>query len=150
MRPTALVLNILVAGIATVQFYRSGSFSWHLFWPFALTSIPFAFIGGSLTLPGVIYKPIVGLVLLYAAVRLFWVVPSASSSELRPVPRWAALLIGLIDTMGRAFMADLMGLAMSHAAAQTAGPTIASMLIYLLMAGVLFFRPQGLFPPRGR
>jgi branched-chain amino acid transport system permease protein len=62
----------------------------------------------------------------------------------------AALLIGLIDTMGRAFMADLMGLVMSHAAAQTAGPTIASMLIYFLMAGVLFFRPQGLFPPRGR
>ncbi len=62
----------------------------------------------------------------------------------------AALLIGLIDTMGRAFMADIMGLVMSHAAAQTAGPTVASMLIYLLMAGVLFFRPQGLFPPRGR
>lgn len=62
----------------------------------------------------------------------------------------AALLIGLIDTMGRAFMADLMGTIMSYNAAQTAGPTIASMLIYLLMAGVLFFRPQGLFPPRGR
>ena len=62
----------------------------------------------------------------------------------------AALLIGLIDTMGRAFMADIMGLVMSHTAAQTAGPTVASMLIYLLMAGVLFFRPQGLFPARGR
>lgn len=62
----------------------------------------------------------------------------------------AALMIGFIDTMGRAFLADLMGLFLSHTAAQTAGPTIASMLIYLLMAGILFFRPQGLFPPRGR
>jgi uncharacterized membrane protein YfcA len=95
MRPSALVLNILVAGIATIRFYRSGSFSWSLFWPFALTSIPFAFIGGSLTLPGGIYRPIVGLVLLYAAVRLFWAVPTSSQLEIRPVPRWAALLIGL-------------------------------------------------------
>jgi branched-chain amino acid transport system permease protein len=62
----------------------------------------------------------------------------------------AALLTGLIDTMGRAFMADLMGLVMPYTAAQTAGPTVASMLIYLLMAGILFFRPQGLFPARGR
>jgi hypothetical protein len=70
MRPTALALNILVATITAMKFYRAGFFSWPVFWPFALTSIPFSFIGGSLSLPGPVYKSIVGLVLLYAAFRL--------------------------------------------------------------------------------
>ncbi len=71
MKPTALTLNILVAVIATTRFYRVGAFSWHLFWPFALASIPFAYLGGVLTLPGHIYKPLVGAVLIYAAWRSF-------------------------------------------------------------------------------
>lgn len=67
MRPTALSLNVLVASIATLKYFRVGAFSWKLFWPFALASIPFAYIGGTLTLPGHIYKPLVGAVLVYAA-----------------------------------------------------------------------------------
>src|SRR6266702_2918300 len=55
MKPTALVLNILVAGIGTVRFYRSGFFSWRTFWPFAIASIPMSFIGGAITLPDFIY-----------------------------------------------------------------------------------------------
>ena len=55
MRPTALVLNLLVASIATIRFSRAGFFSWQLFWPFALGSIPLAYIGAvsytHLTLP---------------------------------------------------------------------------------------------------
>lgn len=71
-RPTALVLNLFVASIATYQFYRSGHFSWRTFWPFAATSIPFAFIGGTITLPIHIYKVVLGVVLILAAVRLAW------------------------------------------------------------------------------
>jgi uncharacterized membrane protein YfcA len=48
MKPTALVLNILVASITTVRFYRAGFFSWPLLWPFVLGSIPASFIGGAL------------------------------------------------------------------------------------------------------
>src|SRR5437868_6852965 len=48
IRPTALVLNILVASIGTLQFWRAGYFSWKLFWPFALLSIPAAYLGGYL------------------------------------------------------------------------------------------------------
>src|SRR2546422_9883577 len=48
IRPTALVLNILVASIGTFQFWRAGHFSWNLFWPFALLSIPAAYFGGHL------------------------------------------------------------------------------------------------------
>lgn len=71
MKPTALTLNILVAVIGTYKFYRAGAFSWSLFWPFAVASVPFAFLGGTLALPGHIYKPVVGVVLIYAAWRSF-------------------------------------------------------------------------------
>src|SRR6266566_7268077 len=69
MRPTALVLNLLVAAIATVQFARSGHFSWRLFCPFAVGSIPLAFLGGMITLPTDVYRQLLGIVLLFAAYR---------------------------------------------------------------------------------
>ena len=62
----------------------------------------------------------------------------------------AALLIGLIDTLGRAFLDDLFKLFMSSAAAETSAPAISAMLIYIIMALVLAIRPQGLFPPKVR
>ena len=62
----------------------------------------------------------------------------------------AAVLVGLIDTVGRAFLADLLRLFLANQTAETAGPALSSMLIYILMAAILAIRPQGLFPPRGR
>ena len=62
----------------------------------------------------------------------------------------AAILIGLIDTMGRSFLDDFMKLFLSDQNAETAAPAISAMLIYILMAAILYFRPQGLFPPRVR
>ncbi|MDH7796161.1 MULTISPECIES: branched-chain amino acid ABC transporter permease [unclassified Beijerinckia] len=62
----------------------------------------------------------------------------------------AALIIGLIDTLGRSFMKPLFGLFLDRAAADNSAPAIASMLIYILMAIILFLRPQGLFPPKSR
>ena len=61
-----------------------------------------------------------------------------------------ALLIGLVDTLGRSFSVDLLRLVLDPSAARTVGPALASMLIYLLMALVLFIRPTGLFPAQGR
>src|SRR2546430_6148757 len=86
MKPTALVLNILVAMIGTVRFYRSGFFSWRTFWPFVITSIPASFIGGALTLPVPIYKSIGGLVLLYSAVRLFFNAKRADPKQVARAP----------------------------------------------------------------
>jgi branched-chain amino acid transport system permease protein len=60
----------------------------------------------------------------------------------------AALLVGLVDTMGRAFLPPLLGTVLPPQAANQAGPALASMLIYIVMAGVLAFRPEGLFPAR--
>jgi len=62
----------------------------------------------------------------------------------------AALMIGLIDTLGRSFLGDIFQLFMSNEAAQTSAPAISAMLIYIIMAVVLAVRPQGLFPPKVR
>jgi branched-chain amino acid transport system permease protein len=62
----------------------------------------------------------------------------------------AALIVGLVDTLGRSFMTDIFKAFLEPSAANQVGPAIASMLIYVLMAGVLFFRPTGLFPAQGR
>jgi len=62
----------------------------------------------------------------------------------------AALLIGLIDTLGRSYLDDLFKLVMSSEAAETAAPAISAMLIYLMMALILAIRPQGLFPAASR
>jgi branched-chain amino acid transport system permease protein len=59
-----------------------------------------------------------------------------------------AVVVGMVDTLGRAFLRPLLSTMLPPPAADSAGPALASMLIYLLMAAVLFFRPQGLFPAR--
>src|SRR5256884_5928150 len=72
IRPTALVLNILVASIGAFQFWRAGHFSWKLFWPFALLSVPTAYLGGYLQPSASVLKILIGLVLLFSAVRLIF------------------------------------------------------------------------------
>jgi hypothetical protein len=83
MRPTALALNIVVATIATIKFYRAGSFSWRLLLPLVITSIPLAYVGGSIVLPEHFYKPLVGLILLFSAWRLIHQARNGSSYEVR-------------------------------------------------------------------
>ncbi len=61
----------------------------------------------------------------------------------------AAILTGLIDTLGRSFLDVLMLAVLPVNAAEAAGPAVSSMLIYIFMTVILFFKPQGLFPPRG-
>jgi uncharacterized protein len=115
MKPTALVLNILVATIGTVRFARAGHFRWALFWPFALGSIPFAFLGGAVHLPGSWYKAAVGVVLLLSAARMAWAAARGAEPPVRPVPRPAAvasgaglgLLAGLTGTGGGIFLSPL-------------------------------------------
>ena len=92
-KPTALLLNMVVASVAAYSFRRAGQFSWELFWPFAATSIPFSFIGGGLNLPQHLYRPLVGVILLASACRLLaHREPEASSLRRPPLP--AALVLG--------------------------------------------------------
>ena len=117
MRPIALLLNIVVSSIATYKFQRAGYFRWRLFWPFAIVSIPMAFVGGAITLPGQAYKILVGLVLLYAAWQLW--LSARAGDEIRPLRDpplgWAmgigaamGLLAGLTGVGGGIFLSPLL------------------------------------------
>ena len=117
MRPIALVLNILVSAIATYKFRRAGHFHWRLFWPFAVVSIPLAFVGGAITLPGHAYKILVGVVLIYGAWQLW--LSARAGDEMRtvrepPLP-WAmavgaalGLLSGLTGVGGGIFLSPVL------------------------------------------
>jgi uncharacterized membrane protein YfcA len=70
MKPTALALNIIVALVTSVRFYLAGHFSWRLFWPFALASVPMAYLGGGLAVHATIYKVLVGIALIFAAAHV--------------------------------------------------------------------------------
>jgi uncharacterized membrane protein YfcA len=118
MRPTALCLNLLVSSLGALRFWRAGHFRWRTFWPFALTSVPSAYVGGAITLPTTVYKQLVGLALLFAAVRLFLharkltgtndATPRGASADERAsknadegssgrdAPLWLAMLLGVL------------------------------------------------------
>lgn len=145
MKPTALTLNILVATVATVQFYRAGFFSWRALWPFVLTSIPMAFLGGAHQLPGEAYKLVVGIILVASAVMIL------ASQKLRiekptlfphmPIS-WAllsgaiiGLVSGLVGTGGGVFLSPLMVLACWATVRQATG-VIAAFVLLNSIAGL--------------
>ncbi len=103
-RPTSLVLNLFVASISFVQFYRAGYFDWKIFLPFAVGSIPAAFLGGMIQLPAGVYKIILGAALILAAIRL--AVNFASDDEASAPKVWICLLVGA--TLG--FVSGLIGI----------------------------------------
>jgi len=114
IKPTALLLNILVASITSWQFYRSGHFAWSLFWPFAVLAVPFAFLGGYINLPTAWFKMLVGVILLYSAWR-FLAKPAEAATTTPPRKPVAlatgaglGLLSGLTGTGGGIFLTPLM------------------------------------------
>jgi uncharacterized protein len=114
IRPTALTLNILVAAIGFIQWWRGGHFVWSLFWPFALFSVPAAFLGGWLHVPAHYLKIVIGLVLWFSAWRLLSRKedPPDISSPARPVAiasgAGIGFLSGLTGTGGGIFLTPLM------------------------------------------
>lgn len=94
MKPTALTLNLAVSLVGTVLFFRAGHFAWRLFWPFALTSIPFAFLGGRLDVPVHVFKILLALALGFAALRLL--LPAPKADDLRSAPLPLVLLFGAL------------------------------------------------------
>ncbi|WP_293893741.1 sulfite exporter TauE/SafE family protein [Flavobacterium sp.] len=105
MKPTALVLNILVSGISFFFYYREKKFEWKLFYPFAITSIPFSFLGGIITIETHIYKIILATVLLFAVGRLIGLF-GKQKGELKPVNIPLALFIGALI----GFLSGLIGI----------------------------------------
>jgi uncharacterized membrane protein YfcA len=119
MRPTALVLNLFVASIVTARFAMSGHLPWRSLVPLAIGSVPAAFIGGSIDLPGELYRPLVAAVLVVGAWRLATAPPPVDDAN-RPGVPWIAgiaggamigLLAGLTGTGGGIFLTPLLVLA---------------------------------------
>lgn len=144
MRPVALLLNILVSALATYKFQRAGHFRWRLFWPFAAVSIPLAYAGGAITLPGQAYKILVGAVLLYAAWQLW--ASGRAGDELRPVrdPPVAGamaigagmgLLAGLTGVGGGIFLSPLL-LALGWASTKQTSAVAAPFILVNSIAGL--------------
>lgn len=138
MKPTALLLNILVASIGTIRFWRAGCFSWRVFLPFAVGSIPFAFLGGALTLPGTLYKQVLGLILLVASYRLFFPRKKTDGPAAGGRPAfWVAvlcgagigLLSGLTGTGGGIFLTPLLLFAGWAETRESAGVSVAFVLV---------------------
>jgi hypothetical protein len=144
IKPAALVLNILVASIASWQFWRAGHFSWRLFWPFAVASIPMAFLGGYINLPTHIFKILVGLVLLYSAFRFFFEPKAESDKEANPPAKTVAistgaglgLLAGLTGTGGGIYLTPLMIL-LRWARTKTASAVSAMFILVNSISGLL-------------
>lgn len=143
IRPTALTLNIVVASVATLHFYRRKAFSWRLFLTLACTSTPAAYLGGYLTLPVVYYKPIIGLFLLYAAWSIFNTAKTITDDQTRPpsvislITSGAILgfLSGMTGVGGGIFLSPLMRL-MHWAPTKVISGTAASFILVNSLAGM--------------
>lgn len=102
MKSSALVMNLAVSLFSFIGFYKAGHFRLKLFLPFALASIPMAFLGGTMTLSDAIYKKILAICILFSIVRLIYKF-DANNENKRPIPTWAGVLsgcsIGLLSGM---------------------------------------------------
>ncbi|MDE3247195.1 MAG: sulfite exporter TauE/SafE family protein [Bacteroidota bacterium] len=93
MKPTALLLNLFVSLVAFWQFYRGGHFKWRLFLPFALASIPMAYLGGKVTVEASLYKHLLGVLLLFPIAR-FLFFKNYEASELKPPNIALSIIVG--------------------------------------------------------
>ena len=143
MRPTALTLNLVVSALAAFAFARRGQTNWRLLAAFAVTAAPAAFIGGLMRVPPEFYRPLIGVVLITAAIRLFWqpellaerpVTPPALAISL-PAGAGLGLLAGLTGTGGGIFLSPLIILFGWEEARKTAG--VAAAFIFLNSAAGL-------------
>lgn len=105
MKPSALILNLFVSLTSFIMFYKGGHFKWKLFLPFALASIPFSFLGGTITLDAPIYKKVLGVLLLFPVTRFFFY-PNTEDSNLKSSNSIISLLIGAII----GFLSGLIGI----------------------------------------
>jgi uncharacterized membrane protein YfcA len=137
MRPTALALNLVVASFAAARFALKKQTNWRLLAAFAVTAVPAAYLGGSVNLPPAYYRPLVGITLLLAAVRLFWqperlvARPVRTPSLAVTLPAGAALglLAGLTGTGGGIFLSPLIILFGWEDARKTSGIAAAFILL---------------------
>ncbi len=93
MKPTALLLNLFVAGISFIHYAKSGYFNKKLFFSFAIASVPLAFMGGMIEIDASLYKKILAILLIFATLRMLNVF-GKESSEIKQIKVWQGLTIG--------------------------------------------------------
>lgn len=143
MRPTALALNLLVAGFGAWRYWSRNLSNWRLVLAFAVTSAPAAYLGGAIDVPDNVYRPLVGIFLWLAAVRLLWHPKMLADRAVRPpslaitLPAGAALglLAGLTGTGGGIFLSPLIILMSWEEPRRTSG--VAAAFIFLNSAAGL-------------
>jgi uncharacterized protein len=144
MRPSALMLNIIVTVFTSFRYFNAGMFSWRTLWPFLLGAVPFAFLGGSINVPGPIYKPMLGVVLLISATRMLWPSEWGKTMDWRDPPPIIGVLCGaaigflsgLTGTGGGIFLSPLL-LFMGWAGAKPASGVVAVFILCNSAAGLL-------------
>lgn len=94
MKPAALLMNIAVTLLVSVRLYRAGYFRWDVFWPFAISSVPMAFVGGGVRIADPLYKYVVGMALLTAATRLWF--KGQGPENPCPPKLWVAIPVGAV------------------------------------------------------
>lgn len=93
MKPTALVLNLLVAAVSFISYQRKGHFNAKLFLSFAIASVPAAFLGGMIVIDAAIYKKILAVLLVFAILKMLGVF-GKEKSETKEVPFWQGMIAG--------------------------------------------------------
>lgn len=140
IRPTALVLNVAVATVGAITFARAGAVNGRALLPLVLASAPMAYVGGRLDLAPEIYRPVVGVLLALAAVRLL--ITRREEATIHPAPAWQAALVGgmiglvsgLTGIGGGIFLTPLLLFAGWADARQAAGLSAAFILLNSITA----------------
>lgn len=142
IKPTVLILNIVVAGIGSWQFWRAGFGDWKLFWSFAALSIPMSFLGGYIELPTPVFTVLLGMTLILAALR-FLIKPTKDTKAREPklpialaVGGGIGLLSGLTATGGGIFLTPLL-FWQRWATAKTASSVSAMFILVNSVSGLL-------------
>jgi uncharacterized protein len=142
MRGCALVMNVAVASIAWISFYRAGHFRAPQFWPLVLLAVPCAYLGGQHQLPAAIYQLLLGVVLVIAALLLLKPTPDHMQERHLPpalaLPLGAGLggLAGLTGVGGGIFLSPVLIFG-RFAGAKQAGALAAGFIVLNSLAGLL-------------
>jgi uncharacterized membrane protein YfcA len=95
MKITALLLNLFVAAVSFLNFYKKGYFNKNIFWVFAISSVPFALIGGYIDFDVLYYRKILGVLLIFAILKILNII-KPNSNKIQKVKNWLGLSFGSI------------------------------------------------------
>lgn len=156
IKPIALSLNIVVSFIAFIRFYSTRNFNIKIFLTFIITAAPFALLGGMIKLNSAYYKPLLGIVLLYAAIMFYFKRESNAEYQIKELKKWVGSLwgsvlgfiSGLTGVGGGIFLSPLLILNKWADVKQTAGISAAFICVNSMagMAGLMSTSSTNLFP----